>query len=46
MTVICAWCGKVLRITTDHSDLVSHGICDKCSVKVTRDWRGKKAGAA
>lgn len=31
MTTICAWCNKILKVTTDHPDLVSHGICDKCA---------------
>ena len=33
MTVLCAWCGKVLK---SGSDPVSHGICDDCSWSVER----------
>ena len=35
MTVVCAWCGIVLR---EHEsvakDLISHGICPDCEEKV------------
>lgn len=42
MTVMCAWCGKILRITTDNTDIISHGICHKCSADVLRAARGAK----
>jgi len=29
ITVICAWCGKVLK--QGNSELVSHGICEDCA---------------
>lgn len=34
MTVLCAWCGKVLRLG---GGVVSHGICDHCSWQVERE---------
>jgi hypothetical protein len=42
MVTVCAWCGKVLKVTTDHVDLVSHGICDKCSAVVRLEKRESK----
>ena len=39
MVTRCAWCWKILRITTDHSDLVSHGICEKCAARVEREYQ-------
>ena len=33
MTVLCASCHKTLSATTDHGELVSHGICPECMVK-------------
>lgn len=43
MTVICAWCSKILRVTSTHTDLVSHGICKKCAEKAEREYKeGKK----
>lgn len=30
MTLICAWCKKVLR---EGSEVVSHGICVECEAK-------------
>ena len=37
MTTACAWCGKILKVTTDHPDLISHGICDKCMAEVMKE---------
>jgi len=34
MTVMCAWCGKILRVTADNALLISHGICNKCLADV------------
>ncbi|MBA4180975.1 MAG: hypothetical protein C0506_10345 [Anaerolinea sp.] len=33
MTVLCAWCGKLLK---PGSEVVSHGICEHCSWQVER----------
>ena len=45
MTTICAWCQKILKVTTDHTDLISHGICEKCAaeVKIARKQEAKRA---
>ena len=37
MTTVCAWCKKILKVTTDHPDLVSHGICEKCAAEVRKE---------
>jgi hypothetical protein len=42
MVTVCAWCQKILKVTTDHVDLVSHGICEKCSADVKREKRGAR----
>ena len=38
MVTCCAWCGKVLKVTTDHPDLTSHGICEKCAAAVVGEY--------
>ncbi len=30
-TVVCGWCGKVLRHSLDAAALTSHGICRRCA---------------
>lgn len=30
-TVVCGWCGKVLRESPDTAALTSHGICCRCA---------------
>jgi hypothetical protein len=42
MVTVCAWCGKVLKVTTDHPDLTSHGICEKCAAAVKLEKREAK----
>lgn len=47
---ICAWCGKVLPTIalTERLDLVSHGICEVCLVKMEAEaaalWAGGPTG--
>ena len=31
LTVICAWCGKLIRAGEDAQAPVSHGICEPCA---------------
>lgn len=46
MTTLCAWCGRILRVTTDHVDLVSHGICEKCAAAEVRKYEAEKREAS
>ena len=43
MKVVCSWCKKVMRETPDHSDLLSHGICEDCKAEVERRYEKKEA---
>ena len=38
MKVVCAWCKKVLRESSE--EIVSHGICAECEKHVVRDIVG------
>ena len=37
LTVICAWCRKLLMIGQMGVKPVSHGICEECAEKFTRE---------
>jgi len=45
MVTVCAWCQKILKVTTDHVDLVSHGICDKCATREILKYEADRKGA-
>ena len=42
MVTICCECQKILKVTTDHTDLVSHGYCPACAAEVMRKWEAQK----
>jgi phage FluMu protein Com len=40
LTIICAWCNKVLSSSKEpsiQSDMTSHGMCPKCADKQRKD---------
>jgi hypothetical protein len=45
MVTVCCECQKILKVTTDHSDLVSHGLCAKCAAETMRKWNAQKQEA-
>jgi hypothetical protein len=45
MVTICCECQKVLKVTTDHMDLVSHDYCDKCAAEFLRKYEADKQEA-
>jgi len=45
MVTVCCECQKILKITTDHTDLVSHGLCATCAAETLRKWEREKREA-
>jgi len=45
MTTICCECKRILKVTTNHTDLVSHGLCPKCAAETLRKWEAQKREA-
>ena len=39
ITVICAWCGKIIYKSYNvFDDFISHGICSICRDKIKKDY--------
>jgi len=45
MVTICCECQKILKVTTDHVDLISHGLCEKCAANTLRKYEAEKREA-
>ena len=45
MVTICCECQKILKVTTDHVDLVSHGLCPRCAAETLRKYEAEKREA-
>lgn len=37
MKVVCAWCGKDLGEKEGSTEFVSHGICEECKDKASKE---------
>lgn len=37
MTVLCAWCGKVIHGELRVGEVVSHGLCPSCDEKLRKE---------
>jgi hypothetical protein len=45
MVSVCCVCQKVLKVTTDHTDLVSHNYCARCAAEFIRTYEAEKREA-
>jgi hypothetical protein len=45
MVSVCCVCQKVLKVTTDHMDLISHGLCERCAAETLRKYAAQKMEA-
>jgi hypothetical protein len=37
MTIVCAWCSKLIDTVDDSYDVVSHGMCERCFAKFEKE---------
>lgn len=42
MKRICAWCLKLIGVSADGSDEITHGICESCAAALERQMKQEK----